>query len=43
MAGPTQTWESDLIDGNDAGSVLLADTWGKHIAKAKEILKEGQI
>ena len=43
MAGQTQKWECDLIDGNNTRSVLLADAWGKNIDKAKEILKEGQV
>ena len=44
MAGSTPKWECDLIDGPDTRSVLLADAWGaQNIAKAKEILKEGQV
>ena len=43
MAGSTVKWECYLIDGSDSRSVLLADAWGRNIAKAKEGLKEGQV
>ena len=43
MVGSTVKWECYLIDGSDSRSVLLADAWGRNIAKAKESLKEGQV